>query len=178
MCSASYGNTGWLGVAQIWLSGSHITQGSVKVNDTYFATATYNTPAWRNMVMCQEVGHTLGLDHQDTNFNNPNLGTCMDYTSNPTAVCSTSLVGSICNPVQDNEHPNQHDYTELGIIYQHLDSTTTLSAASLPGAQGGFDTPGEWGHRVAGSDDPHGVAVYDRDLGNGQHVVTFVIWAG
>src|SRR5919199_788225 len=30
VCSASYGNTGWLGVAQIWLSGSHITQGTVK----------------------------------------------------------------------------------------------------------------------------------------------------
>lgn len=178
VCSAGYGNTGWLGVAQIWLSGTHITQGSVKVNDTYFATATYNKPGWRNMVMCQEVGHTLGLDHQDTSFNNPNLGTCMDYSSDPTAVCSTSLVGNICNPVQDNERPNQHDYDELGIIYSHLDSTTTLSAASSRGAPGGFDTPGEWGRRVAGSEQSHAVAVYERDLGRGQHILTFVIWAG
>src|SRR5262245_19929391 len=28
VCNASYGNTGWLGVAQIWVSGSHITQGA------------------------------------------------------------------------------------------------------------------------------------------------------
>src|SRR5262249_2448796 len=110
VCDASYGNNGYLGVAQIWLSGLHILQGTVKLNDTYFNTSTYNTTAWRNLVSCQEVGHTFGLDHQDTNFNNANLGTCMDYTSNPTAVCSTSLVGSICNPVQDNEHPNKHDY--------------------------------------------------------------------
>jgi predicted Zn-dependent protease len=60
------------------VSGSHIVQGTTKVNDTYFNTATYNTRAWRQLVMCQEVGHTFGLDHQDETFNNPNLGSCMD----------------------------------------------------------------------------------------------------
>ncbi len=164
VCNAGYGNTGWLGVAQIWVSGSHITQGSVKVNDTYFATAAYNTPGWRNLVMCQEVGHTLGLDHQDENFNNANLGTCMDYTSNPYGP-------------PDNEHPNKHDYDELDIIYSHLDSFTTLNATAPASARGGFDTPGEWGRRVAGSDDPHSVAVHERDLGDGQRLVTFVVWA-
>lgn len=83
VCNSTYGNTGWLGVASVWASGSHITQGTVKLNDTYFNTAQYNTTAWRNLVSCQEVGHTLGLDHQDENFDNANLGTCMDYTSNP-----------------------------------------------------------------------------------------------
>src|SRR5213075_19699 len=30
VCNASYGNTGWLGVAQIWITGgTHITQGTV-----------------------------------------------------------------------------------------------------------------------------------------------------
>ncbi|MGI8974391.1 MAG: hypothetical protein ACR2HI_09475, partial [Gaiella sp.] len=29
VCNATYGNTGWLGLAQIWASGSHITQGVV-----------------------------------------------------------------------------------------------------------------------------------------------------
>src|ERR671930_2351925 len=36
VCDASYGNTGWLGLAQIWVSGSHIAQGIVKLNDTYY----------------------------------------------------------------------------------------------------------------------------------------------
>jgi hypothetical protein len=161
VCNAAYGGTGWLGVAQIWVSGSHITQGTVKVNDTYFNTASYNTPAWRNLVMCQEVGHTLGLDHQDEDFNDANLGTCMDYTADP----------------ESNQHPNQHDYDELESIYAHLDSTTTLSSATLPGARGTFDTPGEWGRLVSGSEDRHSVAVYERDLGASQRVVTFVIWA-
>lgn len=159
VCSAAYGGTGWLGVAQIWVSGSHITQGTVKVNDTYFATSTYNTPAWRNMVMCQEVGHTLGLDHQDENFDNPNLGTCMDYTSNPST----------------NQHPNQHDYDQLATIYAHLDSTTTVSATSS--TRGGSDIPGEWGRRVAGSRAAHSVALYELDLGAGQRLFTFVVWA-
>jgi len=34
VCNATYGNTGWLGVAQIWITGgTHITQGTVKLND-------------------------------------------------------------------------------------------------------------------------------------------------
>ena len=119
VCNAAYGTTGWLGVAQIWtVRGKHISQGTVKVNDTYFNTAQYNSPAWRTMVMCQEVGHTFGLDHQDENFNNANLGTCMDYTNDPST----------------NQHPNQHDYDELASIYSHVDSTTTVGASSVTGA--------------------------------------------
>ncbi|HET9459075.1 MAG TPA: hypothetical protein VFO51_03740, partial [Sphingomicrobium sp.] len=64
VCNSSYGRTGWLGIAQIWLSNGHISQGITKLNDTYFNTSTYNTPAWRNMVTCQEIGHDYGLDHQ------------------------------------------------------------------------------------------------------------------
>lgn len=149
VCNGAYGANGWLGVAQIWLSGSHIAQGTVKVNDTYFNTATYNKPEWRNLVMCQEVGHTFGLDHQDVNFNNTNLGTCMDYTSNPLGP-------------PDNEHPNQHDYDELGIIYSHLDSTTTIGSA----------TTGSPGALQRVRDD-----LWVQDLGNGQRVYTFVVWA-
>src|SRR5713101_6878645 len=69
VCDASYGNTGWLGVAQIWISGGvHITQGTVKNNDYYFGSSTYqyNNEAEKLHVICQEVGHTLGLDHQST----------------------------------------------------------------------------------------------------------------
>ncbi len=162
ICNASYGNTGWLGVAQIWLTrGTHITQGTVKVNDTYFNTPQYNTSAWRNLVMCQEVGHTFGLDHQDTNFDNTNLGTCMDYTSNPLGP-------------PDNEHPNKHDYDELVTIYSHLDSTSTIGQASRAGNADTF-APSAWGRAVAQSHDGRS-SVYFRDLGAGYDLVTFVIW--
>ena len=53
VCSASYGRTGWLGLASISITGgTHITQGTVKQNDTYFDTATYNNPNEKLHVMC------------------------------------------------------------------------------------------------------------------------------
>jgi len=165
VCNAAYGNNGWLGLATIQVTGGvHITKGSTKLNDTYFNQAQYNTPAWHRLVMCQEVGHTFGLDHQDTNFNNPNLGTCMDYTSNPSGPPS-------------NEHPNQHDYDELVIIYTHLDSFTTVGQA-VNGSQAAIgDTPASWGRMVSGSAAHGGHATYVRDLGHGEMIITFVIWA-
>lgn len=162
VCNKAYGNNGWLGIAQIWASGSHITQGTTKMNDTYFNTATYNTPAWRQMVMCQEVGHTFGLAHQDENFTNANLGTCMDYTNDPTT----------------NQHPNQHDYDELATIYSHLDSTTTVGQTVTNGKGFGanFDEPDSWGKSL--QTDSHGKpSLFERDLGHGNKVFTFVIWA-
>ncbi len=161
VCNAAYGGTGWLGVAQIWISGLHITQGTVKLNDTYFNTATYNTPAWRAMVTCQEVGHTFGLAHQDENFNNANLGTCMDYTSDPST----------------NQHPNAHDYEELNIIYSHLDTTTTIGqTVNLPNAMTDVDYSGpqQWGRLMKQQGN---TAIYELDFGGGRKIVTFVVWA-
>lgn len=176
VCNAAYGARGWLGIAQIWASGDHITQGTAKMNDSYFNTATYNTPAWRQLVMCQEVAHTFGLGHQDEGFSNPNLNTCMDYTNSP----------------ETNQHPNTHDYDQLATIYSHTDSTTTLSAtalssgstnqglqkaASVSPALSNFDTsdPANWGVPIHAS---HGrYDVYERDFGNGQKMYTFVTWA-
>ncbi len=163
VCNWAYGNTGWLGMAQIWVSGSHITQGMVKVNDTYFKTGSfYDTPAWRNLVMCQEVGHTLGLSHVDTAFYNKNRGTCMDYTSNPSGPPS-------------NEHPNQHDYDQLVKIYTHLDFTTT-ARQTAPGKNAAAPADGQWGQLVALTDGGR-TAVYVLDAGGDQKVFTFVIWA-
>lgn len=168
VCNASYGNNGWLGLAQIWISGSHIYQGVTKVNDTYFNTTKYNTPAWKNLVMCQEIGHTVGLDHQDENFNNANLGTCMDYTSDPSS----------------NQHPNQHDYDQLAAIYAHLDSFTTLQSGtqklplglSIAGEvlTGNFENRSEWGKELRNNGN---VALYERDFGGGHKLFTFIIWA-
>jgi hypothetical protein len=160
VCNAAYGRTGWLGVAQVWVSGSHITQGTVKLNDTYFASGTYNTPAWRNLVMCQEIGHTLGLDHQDENFSNANLNSCMDYTNLP----------------ESNQRANVHDFEQLALIYTHIDSTnTTTSSATTKGAVGTQSS--EWGRLVKGSAHQRGVSTFVQDLGSDRHVFTFVIWA-
>jgi hypothetical protein len=165
VCNSKYGNNGWLGIAQIWANGDHITQGVVKLNDTYFNTPRYNTVAWRNLVTCQEVGHTFGLDHQDEDFSNANLGTCMDYTNDPAS----------------NQHPNAHDYEELVNIYAHNDAFTTIlstvttklrnaTAASVADEHTEFGT-------VTRRDAQGKPSVYEKDLGKGEKLVTHVFWA-
>ena len=159
VCAKSYGSNGWLGLAQIWISGGHITQGTTKMNDTYFSTGTYNTPEWRSLVMCQEVGHTFGLGHQDEDFTNPNLNTCMDYTNSPGT----------------NQHPNAHDFAQLSSIYNHLDGSTTLAATPASIGQDTFDTPETWGRKTHSSNaGKH--EQFERDLGNGNLIITEVIW--
>jgi len=164
VCNAAYGSTGWLGIAQIWVSrGSHITQATTKVNDTYFNTAQYNTAPWRRLVMCQEVGHDFGLDHQDENFNNPNLGTCMDYTSDPDGPPS-------------NEHPNQHDYDQLESIYAHLDGGGGGGGGTChghnPNCQTGVGNAPPFSQASRANGD-----LYIDELPNGGRRITHVFWA-
>ncbi len=46
----------------------------------------------------------MGLDHQDEDFNNTSLFSCMDYQNPP------------------YQFPNTHDYQQLDTIYGHLDA--------------------------------------------------------
>ena len=104
---------GWLGIASIWLSGGHISQGTTKVNDTYYTMAQYNTPSWRAAVTCQELGHDYGLAHQDEDFSTDATNSCMEYTSWP----------------EGNEHPDQHDYDQLLEIYDHFESASAAASS-------------------------------------------------
>ena len=166
VCNDTYGNNGWLGVARISVSGSHITAATTRLNDTYFNTATYNTPPWRRLVMCQEVGHDFGLDHQDETFNNPNLGTCMDYTNDPDG-------GGSYGP--SNQHPNNHDYDQLETIYSHLDNVSTVGSLAVSG-QDTANEPENWGQLIRSSRNGR-VQIYELDLGRGRRIFTHVFWA-
>ncbi len=160
VCNALYGQRGWLGIASISITGgTHITQGIVKLNDTYFNLAQYDTVAWRNLVMCQEIGHTFGLGHQDENFSNLNLDTCMDYTNSP---------GS-------NQHPNGHDYDQLVAIYLHTDTSTNIAASTASIAAVG-DTPAEWGRAIRFLPDGR-PDMFERIDGPGAKTLTHVFWA-
>lgn len=78
--NGDYGNSGWLGIAIVEDSGSqgidsdqHIIYGEAYLNDYYVTTtAIFTSLSDIQYVFCQELGHTLGLDHakKDT-------GTCM-----------------------------------------------------------------------------------------------------
>lgn len=175
VCNAAYGQRGWLGIASIWLSGNHITKATTKLNDSYHNYAPYNSPAWRALVACQEIGHDFGLGHQDENFSNANLNTCMDYTNNP----------------DSNQHPNQHDYDQLSSIYSHLDSINTSATQSTdfgirvrgkpsvapPGLNDeAGNSPAEWGKAI-GSDGKGRPNLFVQELGGGRRKVTHVFWA-
>lgn len=170
VCNAKYGFTGWLGIAQIWLSGGHIAQGITKLNDSYFNTATYNKPEWRALVACQEIGHDYGLGHQDEDFNNADVEqpagsqSCMDYTNQPLG----------------NETPNGHDYEQLASMYSHSHSAFQAlgpgqsRSNGLNNASGG-DSPSEWGRAV--HFDAQGRPDYFMmDLGGGRQKITHVFW--
>ncbi len=178
VCNGDYGDNGWLGIAQVWVKrgrSGHILQGVVKVNDTYFNTPKYNTQPWRDFVMCQEVGHTLGLDHQDTNFGNANLGTCMDYTDNPSRDDGNG----------SNLQPNADDYATMENVYAHLNST---DGGSGPGGGNGrgkkpkgvgadidLNNPTAWGQAIRVDAQGNG-SLYERHLANGETLFTFVTW--
>lgn len=178
VCNARYGQNGWLGLASVWVSSGHIVQGTAKMNDTYFNTSRYNTPGWKHLVMCQEIGHTFGLAHVNETYNTANTGTCMDYTDDP-----DGGAGGVASNDPTNEYPNAHDHELLASIYSHTsgDPTTvgsTSAASKLPSAAQAIDTsrPSERGrlvHRSRGGQ----IEIYERDFGRGHKVITRVIRA-
>ncbi len=96
MLYRSYGFNGWLGLAEIRVSGCHITDSTAKLNASFLDdTSTYSFEDICH-VACQEVGHTFGLDH-----NRDDSDTCMN---------DTILVDCIIN---------QHDKNQLSDIYAH-----------------------------------------------------------
>ena len=167
VCNSTYGNNGWVGICGISVSGTHITSAYVKMNDTYFNTPSYNTPDWRQLVMSQEVGHSFGLDHQDTDNYNADLldacgrGSCMDYSSTPA----------------NQTTPNQHDYDELVTIYNHIGAPEVQDRviASSRDVEIDWTDSSNWGQPVRFVNG-RGVE-FERDLGNGQKQVTYVTWA-
>jgi hypothetical protein len=193
VCNWTYGDTGWLGLAQVWTyrgKAKHIAQATTLLNDTYFADPFYDTAAWRQAVTCQEIAHDFGLDHQDENFNNYNLGSCMDYSAVPEGSTQSGPA---------NTSPNQHDFDQLATIYAHLadGGSTGGGGGGGGGGRGGrgqsgpqfgpfpdlparalqqvpIDSPAAWGQLIRANGRS---ALYELDLGNGFVLFTFVTWA-
>lgn len=167
VCNSKYGANGWLGLAQIWLSGGHISQGVAKMNDSYFM---YESEKLH--VMCQEVGHTFGLGHTSEDGSSQN--TCMDYYANKSDSDMTST------------KPNAHDYSLLESMYSHTHASALAPAVqSLASGFGYLDFSGEvstFGEEVFRTQDGRG-RVFRLDFGTNSegdhvHVLTHVFMAG
>jgi len=180
ICNLAYGRNGWLGIAGIYLdSNGHIAKGYTKLNDSYFSLDYYNDAGWKQAVTCQELGHDVGLGHQDEDFNNVALLSCMDYQDPP------------------YPHPDTHDYDQLNTIYSTVDGYDSYDAGSTSatggdGGGGGCNAPAKKGCNKG--DEPNsgqagdvgwGMSVgrrgqtetFVRALPDGSQVVTFVTWA-
>jgi hypothetical protein len=155
ICNLAYGQTGWLGIAGISIDpAGHISSGYTKLNDTYFSWDYYNDADWKQSVACQELGHNVGLHHQDVDFNNEPLLSCMDYQDPP------------------YWSPNAHDYTQLETIYGHTDA----SGGSVEGGDsgGGCNAPPGKGCNKSGVGDNNGDIGWGMSLGRRGQSETFL----
>ena len=181
VCNLAYGQTGWLGIAGISIdTDGHIFAGYTKLNDTYFSWDYYNDSYWKQSVTCQEIGHAFGLDHQDEDLNSViPLDSCMDYQDPPWP------------------SPNDHDFEQLGIIYDHGDGFNSFaepdngepapdggggSGCNAPKgkgcnkARGGESKPDKgWGVTLGRRGAKEKFIRIDRD---GTRHITSVTWAG
>ncbi len=98
---AKRGNPNWIGLAQIKIdSAGHILEGKVTLNSAYANYDNDNGTAniWKH-VLCQEVGHILGLQHSGED-------TCMNDAFETLGMYTT---------------PGGHDAQQLASIYNHAD---------------------------------------------------------
>jgi hypothetical protein len=177
-CDGSYGNTGWLGLASIAISGGHIALGRSLVNNTYFNTPAYNTVAWRQAVICQEIGHTFGLGHVNVVFNNRNTGSCMDYTNDP-----DGGPGGAVNDDPNNMHPNAHDYALINTRHTHIGSilpgfSPEQELVDMPRALQAYNPTvlAQFG-KLVWSGNGGRTERYEVEFANGWKVANWVIWA-
>ena len=172
VCNGNYGAVPWAGLAQVWSSGGHTVYGRAVQND-YYMTGT-QAVAYRQMVICQEIGHVLGLGHINVSFNTPNVGSCMDYTNDP-----DGGPGGVSNTDPDNMNPYAHDYAQINSRYSHIGMIPQiipgLKQDVMPAAMATINPlkVEDFGALVARGDAGH-TERYLRDYGNGWTVTTWV----
>jgi hypothetical protein len=99
VCNGDYGDTKWRGINQVVTDDSgYITASSARMNEFYLQ---HDTEDAKQYTICHEIGHGFGLPHTDEDFDNEDLGNCMDYTNNWDV----------------NKHPDETNYEFLLGLY-------------------------------------------------------------
>jgi hypothetical protein len=178
VCSWPYGTQeGWLGLTRLFFDnkGDHVDSVTLQLNDSFlFRSGQYNNDAARQHTICHELGHTMGLDHVDTD-------SCMNDSQ---------------NAVFHNLDPIKKDFRQLKHIYHHKDSTTTVASVkkndknkdhknkvkknkdekkNRKTSSEGFFSPTSLPSVPSGLVGPETETV--QTLPDGRKVVTFITWA-
>jgi len=111
VCNGNFGDTGWLGINEIMTINDYIQSSVAKMNEYYLFNADQDT---RQYTMCHELGHGFGLPHTDENFNNADLGNCMDYT----------------HKHENNLRPDESNFNRLMGLYGVIPENRRLKAAT------------------------------------------------
>ena len=105
----------WEGLARWRSRDGHIQSVIVMMNDYYLFNTmkpSHSNDLNRRQTLCHELGHALGLNHQDENHFNKNTGSCMDYSVKIEG-------GTFYGP--SNLAPNQLDFQSLKDAYAASD---------------------------------------------------------
>lgn len=166
VCNGDYGATGWKGLNEVVFytaesNGKNYIVSSVATMNEYYLAGKSDVE--RQYVMCHEIGHGFGLDHRDEIMDNPDLGSCMDYTRN----------------YSKNLRPDEVDFQDLSNLYgifernvRHLRGTSTKklkpNLRQLLGDQNDR-TNRSYGRLLEESTQRR---IFEMDLGNGYKLLT------
>lgn len=104
VCSGNYNNPDWAGRAWYHSSGSHIIDGAIRFDTADFAGRESDGP-WVLHLGCHEVGHMMGLNHQNTS------GSC---------VTDSNL----------RRYPGDHDVNTMLAVYDgHAEASADTASA-------------------------------------------------
>ena len=138
ICNADYGETNWRGIAKLLVRNGYLTSASIRMNDIYVVNTT-EAKEWQAYTMCRQLGLVLGLPNIDEDFDNEDMGSCLDYTLNP---------GS-------NDLPGTKSIEKLIALYGNATPTMSPTIVSTPynSFEGSFDPDKVYRWRTEGSQD-------------------------
>ncbi len=159
VCSFKDANTWFLAYGQYvsWSATGHIIAANMAFNDAaYNGSTEFNSPAWRNYIVCGYLGWTSGINFKP----NPagKSTSCMEWSA-----------GS--NTVANQQHPDRDDLGNMKVLYNHRDDNSSSGFSSKTAQANNRTTPAQWGQKVGVSGDGL-VETYKLDLGDGYQLVT------
>jgi hypothetical protein len=153
---------GWLS-QMMYVQGPgdpHIIATVVAVNDAYLMTpkSKYNTDAWRNYILCQSFGWTMGIKYSfESGDSLQSLNSCMNVFTD-------------FAKVQQMQNPDQDDINEMIGLYKHTDDNPSSSISYIVTQANALWKQKDFGTLIDSTE--NGVQVYEQSLGNGYKMVT------